>query len=89
MTGANWLSIVLGLLGFGLSISLTMLGIIFSFLKSRIDKNEEIIRDEIRELDRNVQERLRSLGHEDRDIRGTIDGLHKIVIQALTEIKRK
>ena len=93
MKDGNWISIVLGLLGFGLTITITLIGIIFSWLKARIDRNEEKADKDIREFRQHMQDRLRTLGHEDREIRGNIDDLHQIFIEYIatkkTDYKRK
>jgi hypothetical protein len=85
MKDGNWESIILGLLGFGLSITLTLIGIIFSWLKARIDKNEEKAAKELSEFKHQMLERLRTLGHEDRDIRTQINGIWQIFVQSLKE----
>ena len=63
MDNENWVQIVLGLLGIGLSITLTLIGILFSWLKGRQDRNEERTDREISELRAQINERLRTLGH--------------------------
>ena len=82
----NWLQILLGLLGLGITVTLTLMGIIFSWLKSRIDKNEQKSYEDISALSDYVNTRLRSLGHEDREIRGMIENLWKVL---LDDRKRK
>jgi len=81
MKDGNWASVIMALLGFGLSITLTLIGIIFSWLKGRIDKNEERIDKEIRELRAHIFDRLRSLGHEDREMKGNITDLFKMMAE--------
>jgi len=88
MDNDNWLQIVLGLLGLGLSVTLTLIGIIFSWLKTRIDRNEEKLEKELSELRQQMLDRLRTLGHEDRDIRTKIDGIWQLFIQSLRERKK-
>ncbi len=80
MDNENWVQIVLGLLGIGLSITLTLIGILFSWLKGRQDRNEERTEREISELRAQINERLRTLGHEDRDIRGQLNGLKDMLL---------
>lgn len=89
MKDASWISIVLGILGFGLTITLTLIGIIFSWLKARIDKNEEKADKDVRELRQHTQDRLRTLGHEDREIRGNVDDLHKIFTEYVAKHGKK
>lgn len=88
MDNDNWLQIVLGLLGLGLSVTLTLIGIIFSWLKTRIDRNEEKLEKELSELRQQMLDRLRTLGHEDREIRTKIDGIWQLFIQSLRERKK-
>jgi len=85
MDNDKWLQVVLGLLGLGLSVTLTLLGILFSWLKARIDKNEEKSARDLSEFKAQMLERLRTLGHEDRDIRSKIDGIWQLFVQSLKE----
>ncbi len=87
MDNENWVQIVLGLLGIGLSITLTLIGILFSWLKGRQDRNEERTEREISELRAQINERLRTLGHEDRDIRGQLNGLKDMLLMWTKEKK--
>lgn len=64
----------------GITVTLTLMGIIFSWLKSRIDKNEQKSYEDISALSDYVNTRLRSLGHEDREIRGMIENLWKVLL---------
>lgn len=89
MKDGNWVSIILGILGFGLTITLTLIGIIFSWLKGRIDRNEERLDKDVRELRQQMLDRLRSLGHEDREQKSNIDALHKLIIETLARRKKK
>ena len=77
----SWVSVILGLLGIGITVTLSLLGIIFSWLKGRIDKNEEKFERGIADLEKKILERLRSLGHEDREIRAMLDGLKTLFIE--------
>lgn len=88
MDDGRWVSVILGIMGVGISVTLTLIGIIFSWLKGRIDKNEERIDKEIRELRQQTLDRLRSLGHEDREQKGNIDMLHKLIIEQLARRKK-
>lgn len=72
MTFEIWISIVMGILSIGLTITIALLRILYSSLLSRIDRLEEII-----------EARLRTLVHEDRDIRNQIQGITKLFFQAL------
>lgn len=89
MDSDNWLQVVLGLLGLGITITLTLIGIIFSWMRARIEKNEERFDRSIAELRHQTLERLRSLGHEDRDIRAQIDGLTKLFIDDMRSRKKR
>ena len=62
----------MGILSIGLTITIALLRILYSSLLSRIDRLEEII-----------EARLRTLVHEDRDIRNQIQGITKLFFQAL------
>lgn len=88
MKGGEWVSVVLGVLGFGITITITLLGIIFSWLKARIDKNEERIDKDIRDLRQQMLDRLRTLGHEDREMKGNIDDLHKMIIDYIARDRK-
>jgi len=88
MKGGEWVSVVLGVLGFGITITITLLGIIFSWLKARIDKNEERIDKDIRDLRQQMLDRLRTLGHEDREMKGNIDDLHKMIIDYIARNRK-
>ena len=87
MNDDRWLQIILALLGLGLTITVTLLGILFTWLKSRIDKNEENFNREMSEFRQNMNDRLRSLGHEDRDIRSTIEGMWKEFLRVVRKGK--
>ena len=89
MDNDNWLQVILGLLGLGLTVTLTLIGIIFSWIRARIEKNEERFERNMSELRQQTLERLRSLGHEDRDIRSQIDGLMKLFIDDVRNRKDK
>ena len=89
MDNDNWLQVILGLLGLGLTVTLTLIGIIFSWIRARIEKNEERFERNMSELRQQTLERLRSLGHEDRDIRAQIDGLMKLFIDDVRNRKDK
>ena len=84
----NWLQILLGLLGLGITVTLTLMGIIFSWLKSRIDKNEQKTTDDLNALSEYVNTRLRSMGHEDREIRGMIENLWKLMLEDVRSRKK-
>lgn len=88
MKDGNWVSVVLGVLGFGITVTITLLGIIFSWLKARIDKNEERIDKDIRDLRQQMLDRLRTLGHEDREMKGNIDDLHKMIIDYIARDRK-
>lgn len=89
MDNDNWLQVILGLLGLGITVTLTLVGIIFSWIRARIEKNEERFERNMSELRQQTLERLRSLGHEDRDIRSQIDGLMKLFIEDIRNRKDK
>ena len=72
MTFEIWISIVMGILSLGLTVTIALLRVLYSSLLSRIDRLEEII-----------EARLRTLVHEDRDIRNQIQGITKLFFQAL------
>ena len=72
MTWEIILSVISGILGVGLAITMTLIRIIYNSLTSRIDR-----------LEQQLQDRLRTLGHEDRDIRSQIQGLSQLLIQAV------
>lgn len=81
MNHENWVQIVLGLLGVGLSITLTLLGILFSWLKGRMDRIEETTLENMRTHAQQNEDRFRSVYHELRDLRSQIDGLMKLLLQ--------
>ena len=81
MNDDRWLQIILALLGLGFTITVTLLGILFTWLKARIDRNEETIKTEMSEFRQTMNDRLRSLGHEDRDIRTKIEGIWKLFLE--------
>ena len=89
MDSDNWVQVVLGLLGLGITITLTLIGIIFSWIRARIEKNEERFSRDMSELRQQMLERLRTLGHEDREIRSQIDGLMKLFIDDVRNRKEK
>lgn len=81
MKDGSWVTIILAILTLGISITMTLMGIIFTWLKGRIDRNEERIDKDIRELRAHTQARLRSLGHEDREMKGNITDLFKMMVK--------
>lgn len=81
MKDGSWVTIILAILTLGISITMTLMGIIFTWLKGRIDRNEERIDKDIRELRAQTQARLRSLGHEDREMKGNITDLFKMMVK--------
>ena len=72
MTFEIWISILMGILGIGLTITIALLRVLYFSLLSRINRLEEMI-----------ETRLRTLIHEDRDIRNQIQGITKLFFQAL------
>lgn len=88
MADDKWVTIILGILGLGITITLTLVGIIFSWLKGRIDKNEDKIDKQMSQLRAEILDRLRTLSHEDREQRSMIDGLTKIIIGAIRKGKK-
>lgn len=70
----TWISLILGILGMGLGLVTVLMRIIYSSLQNRIDK-----------LEANIDNRLRTLTHEDRDIRNQIQGVTKLFFQAYRE----
>ena len=80
MNNEAFLEIIVAILSAGLTITLTLLGILFSWLKTRIDKNEEQCEKQLSEFKNYVATRLRTLGHEDRDIRNKIDGIWQLFL---------
>lgn len=90
MNNEAFLEIIVAVLGAGLTITLTLLGLLFSWLKARIDKNEENCEKNLSEFKHYVDNRLRTLGHEDRDIRNKIDGIWQLFLaDALQKDKGK
>lgn len=78
MTFEIWISVVMGILGIGLTVTIALLRVLYSSLLSRINRLEETI-----------ETRFRTLIHEDRDIRNQIQGMTKLFFQALHNSKEK
>lgn len=72
------ISILMGVLGLGLAITLALLKIIYSSISARISRIEEAI-----------EIRLRTLIHEDRETRSHMQGLTQLFFEALRHIDRK
>jgi len=81
MADDKWLELIVTLLTAGLAVTVSLVGIIFSWLRARIDKNEERFAAEVSELRQQLLDRMRSLGHEDRDIRAKIDGIYHLFVK--------
>lgn len=74
----EWISVLMGVLGLGLAVTLALLKIIYSSISARISRIEEAI-----------EIRLRTLIHEDREIRSQMQGLTQLFFEALRHIDRK
>lgn len=72
MTFEIWISVLMGVLGLGLTVTIALLKSLYASLQSRIDRLEE-----------HMTGRLRTLVHEDRDIRSQMNGLVKLFFEAL------
>ena len=84
----DWLTIVLAVIGFVASILLTLVGIIFTSQKNRIDRIEERLDKDVRELRQQILDRLRTLGHDDKSLQSNLDDLHKMFIDYIA-LRRK
>ncbi len=73
----------------GITITLTLVGIIFSWLRNRIDRNEESHEKQISELRTQYEERFRSVYHELRDKQSQLDGLLKMMIEDISAQTRE
>ncbi|MDX1698968.1 MAG: hypothetical protein R3250_00050 [Melioribacteraceae bacterium] len=73
-----WVNIILSIITGGTTIVLILLRIIFLNLKERIDR-----------LEIKIEERLRSLSHEDRSLHTNLHDLSNMLIQAVSEMHKK
>ncbi len=69
-----WVDILTVIVGLGVTITLALIRILFINLNKKIDN-----------LENKMNDRLRTLQHEDRDIRSTVDGWGKILLQILAQ----
>ncbi len=73
----------------GITVTLTLVGIIFSWLRNRIDRNEVSHDKQIGELRRQYEERFRSVYHELRDKQSQLDGLLKMMVENISAQTRE
>ena len=83
------IDIILGLLSAGVTITLFLLGVIFSWVRNRIIRNEDKMESKISELRNEIFERLRMLTHEDRDIRTQISGVYKLLTEQMQQVNKR
>ena len=81
MENDDLVEVILAILGAGLTITVALIGIIFSWLKGRIDKNEDNGLKRMSEHNQQNEDRFRSVYHELRDLRNQYDGLIKLVLE--------
>jgi len=85
MKDSYWIQIIVSISAF----TLGLLGILFTWMKSRQDKNEEKAIRDLKEFRDHMYERLRTLRHEQRDMDSKITGLYTMFVEAVKEMKRK
>ena len=72
MTAIDWVSIFMGILGLGLTVTLALFKILYSSISARISRIEQML-----------ETRLRTLIHEDREIRSQMQGLTQLFFESL------
>ena len=82
MNHTLWVELLVGALGIGVTITLALMRIIFVNLNRKMDNLE----NKVDNVENKINDRLRTLQHEDRDIRATIDGWGKILIEVVSKI---
>jgi len=87
MENANWVNLVVSVIVIGVTITVALIGIIFRILNSKQEAATKLMVDKLDSVEQKIELRLRTLGHEDRDIRTQLTSVSTLVIQALGQLK--